>query len=70
MTTPLYQRLQQYINNEAISLHVPGHKNNTIGQIDKLDWSMDMTEITGLDDLHQPDDVLAQSMAGINKHPD
>ena len=70
MTTPLYQRLQQYINNEAISLHVPGHKNNTIGQLDKLNWSMDMTEIIGLDDLHQPDDVLAQSMAGINKHPD
>ncbi|CAM3187584.1 aminotransferase class V-fold PLP-dependent enzyme [Staphylococcus argensis] len=70
MTTPLYQRLQQYINNEAISLHVPGHKNNTIGQLDKLDWSMDMTEITGLDDLHQPDDVLAQSMAGIHKHRD
>ena len=70
MTTPLYQRLQKYIRREAISLHVPGHKNNTIGQLDKLDWSMDMTEITGLDDLHQPDDVLAQSMAGINKHPD
>lgn len=42
----------------AISMHVPGHKNMTIGNLDKLSWSHDMTEITGLDDLHSPEGVL------------
>ena len=31
---------------------------------------MDMTEITGLDDLHHPEDIILKSMQHIHKHPD
>ena len=31
---------------------------------------MDMTEITGLDDLHHPEDIILESMSNFNKHRD
>lgn len=54
MKLPITQKLDDLIHHHAISLHVPGHKNMTIGYLDALSLKMDMTEITGLDDLHHP----------------
>lgn len=51
-------------------MHVPGHKNMTIGQLESLDLKMDMTEISGLDDLHHPEDIILESMTKFNKHRD
>jgi arginine/lysine/ornithine decarboxylase len=31
---------------------------------------MDMTEISGLDDLHHPEDIILESMTKFNKHRD
>lgn len=70
MTLPLTDRLNHLLNKQPISMHVPGHKNMTIGYLNELKMEMDMTEITGLDDLHQAEDVIGQSMQHINKHPD
>lgn len=70
MTLPLTNQLNQLLNKKPISMHVPGHKNMTIGYLKKLKMEMDMTEITGLDDLHHAEDVIAQSMQHIKKHPD
>lgn len=70
MTLPLTNRLNHLMNKKPISMHVPGHKNMTIGYLSALKMEMDMTEITGLDDLHQAEDVIAQSMQHIDKHPD
>ena len=61
----LYERITEKIDAESISMHVPGHKNNTIGQLSKLDWSYDMTEIEGLDDLHDPVEVLSRLNVNI-----
>ena len=44
-------------------MHVPGHKNMTIGNLNQLKINMDMTEITGLDDMHQPEDIILESMS-------
>lgn len=71
MSKPLSDKLDNLLNEGAISLHVPGHKNMTIGNLDKhLSLNMDMTEITGLDDLHHPEEVILKSMKTINKHKD
>lgn len=70
MELPIFEKLSQLVNEKAISLHVPGHKNGTIGRIKNLDFKMDMTEITGLDDLHHPEDIILQSMQHCRKHPD
>ncbi|WP_182201638.1 aminotransferase class I/II-fold pyridoxal phosphate-dependent enzyme [Paraliobacillus salinarum] len=64
--TPLYDRLIQFKKHDPISFHVPGHKNGTVipKQAEKLFnemLSIDLTELTGLDDLHAPTDVIAEA---------
>ncbi|MXQ51562.1 hypothetical protein GQ671_09825 [Salinicoccus hispanicus] len=54
----LYRKVTGMIDEGSISMHVPGHKNNTIGSLSSIDWRYDMTEIEGLDDLHEPSGVL------------
>ncbi|WP_090855803.1 aminotransferase class I/II-fold pyridoxal phosphate-dependent enzyme [Paraliobacillus sp. PM-2] len=65
---PLLDRLNQFIEKDPISFHVPGHKNGAIiplqGQkIYKEIMSIDMTELSGLDDLHAPQDVIAEAQS-------
>ena len=50
-------------------MHVPGHKHMTIGSLERLKLQFDMTEITGLDDLHHPQDTILDSMKMMSKHP-
>lgn len=70
MNTPIIEKLIELDDINAISLHVPGHKNMTIGNLEDLNISMDKTEITGLDDLHHPEDIILQSMNLMKKHSD
>lgn len=70
MSKSLLHKLKGLLAEKPISLHVPGHKNMTIGYLNQLDFKMDMTEITGLDDLHAPESVIAESMKNVDKHPD
>ena len=56
----LVNKLNELRKDAAISMHVPGHKNMTIGNLGRLDWTDDMTEISGLDDLHSPEGVLLE----------
>ncbi|GGI33896.1 MULTISPECIES: Orn/Lys/Arg family decarboxylase [Staphylococcus] len=70
MKGPLYQRLETWATAQPISMHVPGHKNQTIGDLSFLSGHYDITEITGFDDLHHPEDVLKDSMATIQRHSD
>lgn len=58
MRKTLLQQLSDLKKNKAISLHVPGHKNNTIGNLNILNITHDKTEIQGLDNLHEPEGVL------------
>lgn len=71
---PLYKALLQYKNARLASFHVPGHKNGQAYRIiqglkTELDRVMeiDVTEITGTDDLHQPMGVIkeAQQRAAV-----
>ncbi|MFD0051742.1 aminotransferase class I/II-fold pyridoxal phosphate-dependent enzyme [Actinomycetes bacterium NPDC127524] len=57
--TPLFDALIKHREKESLSFHVPGHKNgrifNHLGKhiFDPV-LSIDLTELTGLDDLHDP----------------
>ncbi|GAB3055277.1 hypothetical protein ACFOU0_01595 [Salinicoccus sesuvii] len=66
----LYRKLTAMIDEESISMHVPGHKNNTIGYLPRIDWRYDMTEIEGLDDLHEPNGVLERLNGELSKKYD
>lgn len=54
----LIEKLESLNKLQAISLHVPGHKNNTIGDLNRLSVVHDKTEIQGLDNLHEPEEIL------------
>lgn len=57
---PIYEALAEYLTQRNVSFHVPGHKNGR-GIPDCLKnlpgpgiFRYDLTEVPGLDDLHQP----------------
>lgn len=66
-TAPLYEMLEQYKQKHNISYHVPGHKNGQAyrdnggaGFLSEV-MRVDVTEITGTDDLHHPEGVIAEA---------
>ncbi|MBO1515100.1 aminotransferase class I/II-fold pyridoxal phosphate-dependent enzyme [Metabacillus bambusae] len=66
METPLFTALMQHTKRNPLSLHVPGHKNGTIfmnqaEQIYRGILPFDVTELTGLDDLHHPKEAIAKA---------
>lgn len=64
---PLYEVLQQYKTRRDASFHVPGHKNgaalegvdpgNELARV----MEIDVTEITGTDDLHHPQEAIREA---------
>lgn len=70
MEKPITNQLEELIDSKVISMHVPGHKNMTIGNLKQLKFEMDMTEITGLDDMHHPENIILESMSHFDKHED
>lgn len=67
--TPLYETLQQYIRKKKIPLHMPGHKQGRMmpRQYKEDIFQMDLTEVPGLDHLHNPIGCIkeAQKLAAI-----
>ena len=66
LKTPLYEKLIFHKETMPISLHVPGHKNGSIFPSHCVDsfkelLKLDVTELTGLDDLHSPEGVIRES---------
>ncbi|TRM11091.1 aminotransferase class I/II-fold pyridoxal phosphate-dependent enzyme [Lentibacillus cibarius] len=63
---PLYELLKRMARSNPISFHVPGHKNGNIFPKQARPFfesilPFDMTELTGLDDLHAPQGVIAEA---------
>lgn len=66
LDTPLFDKLKTFAEDKPVRFHVPGHK----GGHDFLDQAaayyasllpLDVTELTGLDDLHDPQGVIAEA---------
>ncbi len=51
----LEETLKEYSKSDMYPFHMPGHKRNVCGV---EAYSIDMTEVEGVDDLHDPEDVL------------
>jgi len=58
----LGERLQNYGDSPMRSFHMPGHKRRVL-HTPQLPWKLDITEVDGFDDLHDPEGVLAEGMA-------
>src|SRR5699024_3951046 len=61
---PLVQQLMQFIHQQPTSFHVPGHKYGQLSGLPpqlKQALAYDVTELTGLDDLHEPEEVLKEA---------
>lgn len=61
---PIVQALKKFVANEPQSLHVPGHKNGLLSNLPsevKRALTYDVTELSGLDDFHQPEEVILEA---------
>lgn len=63
---PLFEALMKWKRKRPYSFHVPGHKNGTVFPSEaRLPYeailSLDATEITGLDDLHEPEGAILEA---------
>jgi arginine/lysine/ornithine decarboxylase len=68
LKTPLFDQLVLHSEKQPISFHVPGHKNGSIFPQKGQDYfhsllKLDMTELTGLDDLHSPEGIIFEAEA-------
>ncbi|MEA3320005.1 MAG: aminotransferase class I/II-fold pyridoxal phosphate-dependent enzyme [Bacillota bacterium] len=64
--TPLFSGLRRHWEGSPLSGHVPGHKYGTVFPEEARDYykdilKLDATEITGLDDLHDPEGMIDEA---------
>jgi arginine/lysine/ornithine decarboxylase len=64
--TPLYTALVKHLQSEPISYHVPGHKSGLVfpteaKRIYEQLLKIDVTELSGLDDLHEPEGPILEA---------
>ncbi len=56
----LFEKLAEHGESGIYPCHMPGHKRNGWGEIPRQLCRMDITEIEGFDDLHQPEGILLE----------
>ena len=68
---PLVEALQKYSDKETVRFHMPGHKGRGLGRTSRLLkknlYKWDVTEIPGLDDLHQPRGAIKEAQQRLSK---
>ena len=58
----LYARLKEYADSGIYPFHMPGHKRRYEPEETGRVYRMDITEIDGFDDLHDPSGILKEEM--------
>lgn len=61
---PIVEALNKFISKNPYSLHVPGHKHgllSTLPHAFKQALQYDLTELTGLDDFHHPEEAIKEA---------
>lgn len=63
MSASLYHKLKDYTEENIYPFHMPGHKRNRCISMDsgQLNIAMDITEITGFDNLHDAQGVIDEA---------
>ncbi len=64
--TPLFSALKKHVEGSPLSGHVPGHKYGAVFPAEASGYfedilKLDVTEITGLDDLHDPEGIIEEA---------
>ncbi len=54
----LFEKLSNYTERDIYPYHMPGHKRRSFGMLPEELYKIDITEIDGFDNLHQPEDIL------------
>ncbi len=63
----LYNSLLQYISRQMVPMHMPGHKRNPYFRMENP-YSIDITEVDGMDDLHEPTGVIKDLMERFTQY--
>ncbi len=63
----LSKRLTEYSQSDFYPYHMPGHKRNAVDGVPKEWTSLDITEIEGFDNLHNPEGILKRLQADAAK---
>ena len=66
MKEGLYSTLTDYCHGDILPMHMPGHKRNQKFNMENP-YGIDVTEVTGLDNLHRPEGVIKQLMERVTK---
>ncbi len=56
----LFEKLRENSEGKVYPYHMPGHKRHGCGQLSEELAGLDITEIDGFDNLHQPEGILAR----------
>ncbi len=67
---PLVDALTTFVNEHPTSLHVPGHKNGLLTNLPneiKQALTYDVTELSGLDDFHHPEEAIKEAEQLLTK---
>ena len=56
----LFDTLKKYTKKDIVSMHMPGHKGKSFNMHNSLAYKMDITEIDGFDNLHNPKGILLE----------
>ena len=56
----LLEKLQSYAESDIYPYHMPGHKRRPWGRLPEELYQIDVTEIEGFDNLHQPEQILLE----------
>ncbi len=61
---PIIERLERFRQQQNISFHVPGHKHGELSHLPQAFKDVmryDVTELSGLDDLHYPEEMILEA---------
>lgn len=61
MEKGFYDTLSDYCHGDMLPMHMPGHKRNKKFSMENP-YGIDVTEVTGMDDLHCPEGVIRKMM--------
>lgn len=68
MNIPIIEGLKDYLKENNIRFHMPGHKGKeSLIEWNKLIPQIDVTEVSGTDNLHQPETIILESQRLASK---
>lgn len=66
MNLKLYDKLKEYAKSDFYPFHMPGHKRNLSGIMENA-YQLDVTEIEGFDNMHDPKEIIRESMDDLKQ---